>query len=327
MLRYSLRRAVWLLPTLLLVTFLVYVALRLGTDPLASYRRTNIRVSKKKVDEYIAANGLYSGAFGYVRGYFQWLWGFVTLDWPRSIKGSREVWPHLKDALANSLRLGLVASSIGILVGNAFGVLAALRPGRLRDTLVNSTALVGLAVPPFVSALLLQLLFAVYWQKWFGYALFPVSGVYPAGHQGFDLFLMLKHMALPTIVVAIQVIATYSRYMRSSLLDVLNSDYMRTARSKGISERRVLFRHGVRNALIPVVTLVALQMPAVFGGAIVTEQIFRIPGIGSLLIDAILRNDTPVIMAVTFVFSCLVIFFNLLADVLYGWLDPRISYR
>jgi peptide/nickel transport system permease protein len=100
-----------------------------------------------------------------------------------------------------------------------------------------------------------------------------------------------------------------------------------TARSKGLSERAVVLRHVVRNAMIPVVTLVALQMPTVFGGAIVTEQIFRIPGIGSLLIDAILRNDTPVIMAVTFVFSGLVIFFNLLADVLYGWLDPRISYR
>jgi peptide/nickel transport system permease protein len=111
------------------------------------------------------------------------------------------------------------------------------------------------------------------------------------------------------------------------VLDVIRLDYVTTARSKGLAERVVVLKHVVRNALIPVVTLVALQMPAVFGGAIVTEQIFRIPGIGSLLIDAILRNDTPVIMAVTFVFSCLVILFNLIADVLYGWLDPRISYK
>jgi peptide/nickel transport system permease protein len=104
-------------------------------------------------------------------------------------------------------------------------------------------------------------------------------------------------------------------------------DYVTTARSKGLAEKWVVIKHVVRNALIPVVTLVALQLPAVFGGAIVTEQIFRIPGIGALLIDAILRNDTPVIMAVTFVFSCLVIFFNLVADLVYGWLDPRISYR
>ena len=111
------------------------------------------------------------------------------------------------------------------------------------------------------------------------------------------------------------------------MLDVIKLDYVTTARSKGLDERKVIVKHVVRNALIPVVTLVALQMPTVFGGAIVTEQIFRIPGIGSLLISAILANDTPVIMAVTFVFACLVILFNLLADIIYGWLDPRISYR
>jgi peptide/nickel transport system permease protein len=113
---------------------------------------------------------------------------------------------------------------------------------------------------------------------------------------------------------------------RASVLDVMLRDYVRTARAKGVSRARILLRHVLRNALIPVVTLVALQMPSVFGGAIVTEQIFRIPGIGSLLISAILANDTPVIMAVTFVFACLVILFNLLADIIYGWLDPRITY-
>jgi peptide/nickel transport system permease protein len=132
---------------------------------------------------------------------------------------------------------------------------------------------------------------------------------------------------MPITVLGLFQGASWMRYVRSAVLDVIRLDYVTTARSKGLAERVVVIKHVVRNALIPVVTLVALQMPAVFGGAIVTEQIFRIPGIGSLLIDAILRNDTPVIMAVTFVFSCLVIFFNLVADVLYGWLDPRISYR
>jgi peptide/nickel transport system permease protein len=121
--------------------------------------------------------------------------------------------------------------------------------------------------------------------------------------------------------------ASYTRYVRSAVLDVIRLDFVTTARAKGLGEKRVIVKHVVRNALIPVVTLVALQMPTVFGGAIVTEQIFRVPGIGSLLISAILSNDTPVIMAVTFVFACLVVFFNLLADVLYGWLDPRIAFR
>jgi peptide/nickel transport system permease protein len=132
---------------------------------------------------------------------------------------------------------------------------------------------------------------------------------------------------MPVLVLGLFQAASWTRYVRSAMLDVIRLDYVTTARSKGLKERVVVMKHVVRNALIPVVTLVAMQMPAVFGGAIVTEQIFRIPGIGSLLIDAILRNDTPVIMAVTFVFACLVILFNLIADLLYGWLDPRISYR
>src|SRR5438128_194954 len=120
--------------------------------------------------------------------------------------------------------------------------------------------------------------------------------------------------------------ASMTRYVRSAVLDVIRLDYVTTARAKGLGERTVIVKHVVRNALIPVVTLVALQMPAIFGGAIVTEQIFRIPGIGSLLISAILANDTPVVMGVTFVIACLVVFFNLIADILYGWLDPRIVY-
>ena len=132
---------------------------------------------------------------------------------------------------------------------------------------------------------------------------------------------------MPVMVLGLFQGASLVRYVRSAVLDVIRLDYVTTARSKGIGERKVIIRHVVRNALIPVVTLVALQMPIVFGGAIVTEQIFRVPGIGSLLISAMLANDTPVVMAVTFVFACLVVLFNLIADVLYGWLDPRIAYR
>jgi peptide/nickel transport system permease protein len=132
---------------------------------------------------------------------------------------------------------------------------------------------------------------------------------------------------MPVSVLGLALAASMTRYVRSSVLDVIRLDYVTTARAKGLGERIVIVKHVVRNALIPVVTLVALQVPAVFGGAIVTEQIFRIPGIGSLLISSILANDTPVVMAVTFVFACLVVLFNLIADVLYGWLDPRITFH
>jgi peptide/nickel transport system permease protein len=325
MLRYVARRLLWLIPTLLLVTFLVYVALRIGTNPVASYKRTNPRASKAKVAQYIEVNGLYEGFGGYVRGYFQWLKGFITLDWPRSIKGSQDVFVKLRRALANSLRLGLVASFVGIIIGNLLGILAALKPGRLRDATVNTGALIGLAIPPFVTSIILQIVFSVQWQKWFGYSLFPTSGIYPPGHQGFDLVLMAKHMALPVVVVSIQTIATYSRYMRASLLDVLNSDYMRTARSKGISERRVLVRHALRNALIPVTTLAFLDIGGVVGGLIITEGLFEYPGMGQYFLSAYGDGDFPEMMPWMVIIIASVVVFNLLADMAYAWLDPRIS--
>jgi peptide/nickel transport system permease protein len=136
-----------------------------------------------------------------------------------------------------------------------------------------------------------------------------------------------KQAVMPITVLATFQAATWTRFVRSAVLDVIRLDYVTTARSKGLAESGVVLKHIVRNALIPVVTLIALQLPIVFSGAIVTEQIFRVPGIGSLLISAILANDTPVIMGVTFVFACLVVLFNLIADLIYGWLDPRISYR
>jgi peptide/nickel transport system permease protein len=132
---------------------------------------------------------------------------------------------------------------------------------------------------------------------------------------------------MPVTVLGLFQGASLVRYVRSAVLDVIRLDYVTTARSKGIGERKVIIKHVVRTALIPVVTLVALQMPIVFGGAIVTEQIFRVPGIGSLLISSILANDTPVVMGVTFVFACLVVLFNLMADFVYAWLDPRIAFR
>jgi len=316
-----LRRLAWAIPTLIFVTFLVYIALRIGTDPVESYKRINPRASKAKIAQYIEVNGLDPN---FVRGYFRWLGNFVTLDWPRSIKGSREVWPQLKDSLANTIRLGVAASGVGIIVGLALGVFAALRPGGRRDVAVNTAAFVGISIPPYVSAILFQLLFAVYWSRWFGSTLFPTSGVYPPGQMGFDLGLMVKHMVLPTLVVAIQIIAVYSRYMRSSLLDVLNSEYMRTARSKGISEVRVLFRHGLRNALIPVVTIAALDIGAIVGGLIITENVFSYPGMGKYFLSAFGEGDFPLLMPWMVIIVASTLFFNLLADISYAWLDPRI---
>ncbi len=321
MLRFAFRRLVWAVPTLLLVTFLVYIALRLGTDPLQSYLRTNPRASKEKIEQYKSVNGLSSN---YVLGYFHWLKNFVTFNWPRSIKGSREVWPELKDAMANTIRLGTFATVVGVSIGLFVGMFAALKPGSRRDVAVNTGAFLGVSIPPYITAVLFQLVFAVYWSRWFGKILFPTSGVYPPGHTGFNLVLMLKHMALPMMVVAIQVIATYSRYMRSSLLDVMNSDFMRTARSKGISERQVLLKHGVRNALIPVVTIAALDVGGIIGGLIISENIFAYPGMGLYFLDSFTNGDFPLLMPWMVLVVASTLMFNLVADVSYAFLDPRI---
>jgi len=321
MLRFVARRLVWAIPTLLLVTFLVYMALRLGTDPLESYKRINPRATRAKLQQYKELNGL---SDNYVLGYLNWLKNFVTFNWPRSIKGSREVFPALKDAMANTIRLGTLASLVGIAVGLFVGIFAALKPGGKRDVTVNTAAFVGISVPPYISAILLQLLFAVYWTRWFGSSLFPTSGVYPPGHTGFDLLLMLKHMAMPVIVVSIQSIAAYSRYMRSSLLDVLTSDYLRTARAKGISERRVLVKHALRNALVPIATLAALDIGAIVGGLIISEGVFDYPGMGMFFLTAQGNGDFPELMPWMVVITTSVILFNLLADLAYAWLDPRI---
>ncbi|TPW12458.1 MAG: oligopeptide transport system permease protein [Acidimicrobiaceae bacterium] len=320
MLRFIVRRALWLLPTIVFVTFLVYCAVRIGWDPVASYKRANPRASKAKMQQYREVNGLYDGFGGYLRGYKEWLWRFVQgpEQWSRSIKGRAEVWPPLRYAIFNTLRLAGIASVVGISVGLSLGVLAARHPGGWFDTTVNTAAFFLGSIPPFVSGVVLQLVFAVQ-LGWL-----PPVGVYPPGHEGFDLMLMLKHLTLPVTVVAIQTISAYSRYMRASLLDVSSADYLRTARAKGISEGAVLRRHGVRNALIPVVTVLAIDIGALLGGLIITENIFNYPGMGVFFIRASTNGDFPQMMPYLVIIVTSVLMFNLIADLAYAYLDPRI---
>jgi peptide/nickel transport system permease protein len=243
-------------------------------------------------------------------------------EWGFSFVSRIDVDTLIMQRLPTTLLVIGTSQVIALAIAMPVGVLAATRPYSVFDKVANTLAFVGFSLPTFFTGLLFILFFSVY----LGWLPF----VYRTNIEGSGLPWVWEHvkqMIMPVMVLGLFQGAAWTRFVRSAVLDVIRLDYVTTARSKGLPERKVINKHVVRNALIPVVTLVALQMPIVFGGAIVTEQIFRIPGIGSLLISAILSNDTPVIMAVTFVFSCLVIFFNLLADVLYGWLDPRISYR
>lgn len=323
MTRFIALRAAWAIPVLLIVTFLTFWAVKSATDPVQSYLRINTRATPAMVEEYKEVHGLIGST---PEQYVRWLGNFFTLQWGNSIKGNRPVWPDLKAAMANSLLLGITASFVGITIGLGIGIISALRQYSKFDTTATGLAFVGISIPPFVSAVLLQVIFAIMITGWLGLdkPFLPTAGVYPPGQTEFDLFLRMKHLVLPVTVVAIQIIAVYSRYMRASLLDVKGSDYMRTARAKGISERRVIIHHALRNAMIPVVTVAAIDFGAIVGGLIITERIFEYRGTGDYLITALGNGDFPQIMPLMFVIVSSVILFNLLADVTYAWLDPRI---
>jgi len=323
MTRFVARRLLWLVPTLFVITFLVFMAIRIGTDPIQSYLRLNPRASQKKIQQYKDANGLNGNL---VSQYFNWLHNFVTFNWGRSIKGSRPVWPELKAAMANTLVLGIISTVVGIVVGLAIGIVSAMRPGSAFDQGSTTGAFVGISVPPFVAAIVLQLFFAITLTRWVGtdHPILPTSGIYPPGHKGFDPVLRAKYLVLPVIVVSIQIIAVYSRYMRASLLEVKNSDYLRTARAKGISERRILVRHALRHALIPIVTVAAINIGGIIGGLIITERIFENRGMGDFFLTAYTNGDFPQLMPWMVFVTLGVILANLFADVLYAVLDPRI---
>jgi peptide/nickel transport system permease protein len=211
---------------------------------------------------------------------------------------------------------------LALLIALPVGILSAQRPYSLFDQIATTLAFIGFSLPTFFTGLLFILLFSLYldWLPFIYRADIQASGLQ-------WLWENLKQGIMPITVLGLFQGAQLTRFVRAAVLDVVQLDYIRTARSKGLAERITLMKHGVRNALIPVVTLLAIQIPQIFTGAVVTEQIFRVPGIGSLLISSILSNDTPVIMGVAFVFAALVLVFGLVADIVYGWLDPRISFR
>jgi peptide/nickel transport system permease protein len=254
--------------------------------------------------------------------YVHWLFAMLRGDWGFSFVSRIDVDRLILQRLPVTIVVIGASQILAILIALPVGVLAAARPYSVFDQVANTIAFIGFSLPTFFTGLLLILVFSIQlnWLPFVYRADLNSTGLAWWGEE-------IRQSIMPVAVLGLFQGASLVRFVRASVLDVIKLDYVTTARSKGIGARRVMLRHVVRNALIPVVTLVALQMPVVFGGAIITEQIFRVPGIGSLLITSILSNDTPVVMGVTFVFAALVILFNLIADILYGWLDPRIAFR
>jgi peptide/nickel transport system permease protein len=254
--------------------------------------------------------------------YTRWFTSMLKGDWGFSFVSRVDVVTLIMQRLPTTLFVLGSAQLLGLMLALPIGIYSALRPYSIFDQLATTLAFIGFSLPTFFTGLLFILLFSIYldWLPFIYRTDIPGSGLLWLWGQA-------KQAIMPVAVLGLFQGASTTRFVRSAVLDVVRLDYINTARAKGLSEKVTIIKHVVRNALIPVVTLVALQIPAIFTGAVITEQIFRVPGIGSLLISSILANDTPVIMAITFVFSCLLVLFNLVADLLYGWLDPRISYR
>jgi peptide/nickel transport system permease protein len=316
---YLLRRLLIALPSLLGISVVLFTVLALAPgDPFAEMA-LNPNVPPEVQENLRRQFGLDDPIW---QRYFRWLAAMVQGDWGFSFISRVDVDVLIMQRVPVTLAVIGASQLLALAIALPVGIYSAARPYSLFDRIASTLAFVGFSLPTFFTGLLLILLFSIK-LDWLPFVF--RADIAGSGWPWWEA--QIKQSIMPVLVLGLFQGASWTRYVRSAVLDVIRLDYVTTARSKGLRERAVILKHVVRNALIPVVTLVALQLPAIFGGAIVTEQIFRIPGIGSLLIDAILANDTPVIMAVTFVFACLVLAFNLIADLLYGWLDPRIAYR
>ena len=253
--------------------------------------------------------------------YGRWLAAMLHGDWGYSFVSRLPVQQLILQRLPTTLFVLGSAYVLALLIALPVGMLSAMKPYSFFDQVATTFAFVGYSLPTFFTGLLFILVFSIY----LGWLPFIYSSTIEA--RGFAWVIEhLRQGAMPITVLGLFEAASLTRFVRSAMLEVIHQDYITTARAKGLTESLTILKHALRNALIPVVTIVALQIPTIFTGAVITEQIFRVPGIGSLLIAAIESTDTPVVMAITFVYAALVILFNLLADLIYGLLDPRITY-
>ncbi|RVT84029.1 ABC transporter permease [Rhodobacteraceae bacterium CCMM004] len=334
MLNYTLRRLLISVPTLLIISLAIFLLLELAPgDPMAQVPLTVPPEVKQKMRE---ALGL--GEPVPVR-YWKWLVQFFWIEPLNMIDnifgtafaaGEQRVlsWQTRSPVMDLVLQrmpqtLWVVGMSyiVGVAIALPIGIYSAYKQYSVFDQAGTFVSMIGYSVPPFFSGVLVIVIFSVQ-LGWF-------PSIYDTTHRvvDWDTFVVqLQQMVMPVMVLALQTTAQISRFMRASMLDNLNQDYVRTARAKGMTEQVVVMKHVLRNSMIPVVTVIALGVPGIFGGAIITEQVFKVNGIGQLLITAIQANDLPLVQTLTFIFAVLIVAFNLIADILYGILDPRIRY-
>lgn len=334
MLNFVIRRTLISIPTLLFISLIIFLLLNLApNDPMAQVPLTVPPEVKEKMREALGlGQPLYIQFFKWLVQFF-WIEPQVFFDHMFGTSFSEgklrviswqtrsPVMDMIVQRMPQTLWVVGMSYIVGILIALPIGIYSAYRHYSVFDQAGTFVTMIGYSIPPFFTGPLVIVIFAVQ-LGWLPSTYDTVLRV-----VDWDTFVtQLRQMVLPVMVLALQTTAQISRYMRASMLDNLSQDYVRTARAKGLSEWTVVAIHVLRNSMIPVVTVIALNLPAIFGGAIITEQIFKVNGIGQQLIGAIYANDLPTVQTLTFMFAVLIVFFNLIADILYGVLDPRIRY-
>jgi peptide/nickel transport system permease protein len=338
--KYIVRKLLLAIPLIWCVVTLIFVLLELSPGNIADKFFTP--ETPPEVREMIIAK-YHLDDPAWMR-YLVMLRNLALFDFGRSMAQERPVFDMIAEYLPNTLLLSMVTLLVIYPTGILLGTIQAVRQNRPTDTILSVGSLVLYSMPEFWFAMMLQLLVAFYWSGWIGdlaargslsdgmatLLTLPSSGMTDPMYDYMTPFEQavdrIKHLVLPGVAMGIASAAASARYMRSSLLEVIRQDYIRTARAKGLQERTVVMRHAMSNAMLPMVTLLGLSLPALFSGAVVLETIFAWPGMGRLIVGAIYQQDTPVIIACFYVFTLLVVAGNLIADIAYAWVDPRIQY-
>ena len=317
MFRYILKRLLYAIPVFLGITFVIYTLINLAPGGPLSVLAASGEMSLSDLEALKISMGLDKPI---VIRYFIWLGDLLHGEFGISYRTSQEVSLMISQRIMPSLMLTGTGILAAMLVGVPLGIISAYKPNSVWDHISTFISFIGASVPNFFLSLLLIYVLAVK-LKWF-----PTSGMQSSGMSG-NLLDLLHHLALPAFVCGIQPIGNYIKQTRSSVLEVLNEEYIKTARSKGLTNVVIVLKHAFRNALIPIVTTISLSIPFLIGGAVVTEQIFAWPGIGSLMITAITSRDYPVIMGVAVLICGVVLVANLILDLIYAALDPRIKFK
>jgi peptide/nickel transport system permease protein len=316
--QFLIKRLLVMIPTLVAISIIIFAILALAPgDPLGEFA-SNPAITAAVRENIRKSLGLDQPI--YIR-YFKWFGSFIRGDMGYSFNSRSPVAELLWQRLPTTLLIVGTAYILGLLIALPLGIISAVKRYSVTDQIITTIAFLGFSIPPFFTGLLFIIIFSVQ-LGWFPFIFNSTLQI--TDWQSFVA--QVRQSIMPISVLALYHAAILMRFIRSAILDELPEEYVTTALSKGLSKFAVIKNHVLRNALIPVVTLIALDIPAIFTGALVTEQVFRVPGIGALLIDSIYRSDTPVVMAITFIYAILIVFFNLIADVVYALLDPRVKY-